>query len=572
MTSLVTKVASHPFHILETYVSSSQKEAIEPDRLRSLFSTALRHETPSNTPFQVESARSVIALACSLDKGSSPDSCSGMLKAAFVNKMNSCPSLQSLQELCLSPGASVALDLQDDSVLSKMYKHVRTVFPNSQSLENLIAFFPLVKDHITKEALAKYDALALSILTQRLLVSSSFDLKSSIQQLRKAGLPLKNMEHIFYPRLQELSKAWTQKATALYKTFDTSSLDDQTLAIDDASIVLQKQFEADMRALQETIQGLPDEIVARVMQLAFQTQGNVLIDFSSAAISSCVTLLAKQTMSFEELKGTLIWVNKLVDDFACYQQSPLFQRSESLTNVIAKLTETKRSIEHSIETWDHTKNPSKWDRVCTTAGKAAQVATTIVSWLPFMITHVLPIAMAARAGHKAEGMRGALLTAGVATAGSLFAAYYTKIAEKATSELTKMPFLPNRFHQPVEAILRFAIHMQSIVFTMQLNCLIAGGVSAYTKGSEPQGLLNAGKAFGSSAYGVAAGVPKVLQKEFNILSSLLVSPKDSGEIVGRITNTLTAQMEACVATYELGHASIMLPQATLGIWNNLFHS
>jgi DNA-binding transcriptional MerR regulator len=514
---------------------------------------------------------------CGLEKENQGPVCQPTLLEHASKSLKTFDSLASLQSFCATLEGEQSLKAKNKDFISLMYDTIRRTTPDSSALNRLNILFTLLRPYLLENDIEQYDKLAIGQLQQHLLMHADDDLQKIISDLRSSGFPLKRIEEVLSPQLQKLEKKWETFVETSCKAFSCTDSDSLTVEVSSASEQLQQLLSSDMEELLSLLSFLPDNIQMAIKCRAISSQGKAVLDFSARAMQAGMALVAQAELTQEECEATLAWLEKLHADIIKYQSSSMAKDLNAMNRLAAQIATTIKTTESKLI--EIKKNPqqhrSRSQRAVDTTLKVARLAMRTLTWLPFTLLYILPIAIATYAGYKAEGSRGALFSAGVATTTTVLSAFAASIASKTAEELTKMPGIPDTLRPTVGSILGFSLQMMCVLLSMQVNGFLAGSLSTMTLSAPkedpttrpwyPRRLWNASGRVKDSVANFTLGIPSFIKSEYGIASSAICSPQHYGAVFGRISNVVQAQIEATVEGYHFGQASTELPIATFNL-------
>lgn len=520
--------------------------------------------------------RAVVEYCCEFTKPPQERYCQPILLHHASKELTTSLSLESIRSFCTTFEGELALKTKDQQFISNLYESIRRVMPDASPLARLSSLFSILRPYLVDSEVGEYDKLATAQLQAYMLQHPEDDLTQPIIELRSSGLPLQKIEEILSPRLEELEGNW-KKFVDEHALFSTTDPDSLTVHISDVSQRLQERIAADTQKLMQLTESLPKHVQTAIICRATSLQGKAILDLTARAIDAHVAVVSKTEMSKEEYESTLDWMQKLEKDVKTYQSSSMAKEIDSIKRLSLKLTQTIQQIQKTLADFEEhpERHISRAQRAAATALKVASIAWRALKWLPYLALYVLPVAIATRAGYKAGGRRGALFAAGVATATTILSALTPLIAEKVVSEMATIPKIPASLRPTVGSICGLSIQIMSLIISMQLNGIIAGSLSSLTvtkpeenPATRPwyfQRLWNSAISVKDAFRNVTFGIPSFVAQEYGIATAALGSPEKYGAIFGRIANVAQAQIEANVAGYHLGEASVELPYVTMGL-------
>jgi hypothetical protein len=405
--------------------------------------------------------------------------------------------------------------------------------------------YSTVASSLDDENKRKFTSLATQILKQEIQTGTQPEnVCSMITTLQTFGIPVGDLASVFDPLLDHVAEKWSDAVDLIQRSFDRSSHEACLASIDEGYASIQGIIEKDSKQWQG-VSNLQQGISLKMLHLQCAT----MVSFLSHAISSQLSLIKTASMTPKEQKDMLEWVDALSHDFKHYATNPAIAQGCNIQQLLQSITTLRSKIQGAPITLPTSTLGAVASKICI-------VAKTVFRWLPY----ILPIAISGIAGHRAEGVRGAAMAAGVATATSILALSSGYIAKKATIELSKLYFIPACLRQPVGAVIGFAIRMNLMVAMMQANCIMAGAIS---KGAAHEAPPDGAWEYTKSIVGGSLNVPyqgiKLIGQEISLISAVTVPDLSRGPFEA-IHTVVEAQIKASVAGYNLGQAAIQVPK------------
>ena len=428
--------------------------------------------------------------------------------------------------------------------------------PEKPIFERLQGFYAVENLGFSEAERVQFNELVIGLLRQELFFEKRIgDIWSVIDGFRAVGLPLRDIGSIFDPLLDQLGGNWANEVESLVRSFATNTTAQDLIdSVDWAFERLQGKVDEESKPWHGCHSGAPTAVEQKLLHIQCQT----LITFFCHAIRANVAFLTQNVIEAREKEMLLKWVSGLEKDFSSYASSPSLPTNDALNEMAQEIKKIKKSLD-VVEV--------KKD-IPSLASRIARCVGYIFMWLPTLIIHIGPVVIAAIAGYRARGLRGAAVSAGVAGSMSALSLCSGIIAKKVSSEATRLGYFPAPLNPSALGILTYAIRMQVILFSMQVNGLIAGMI---TKGFESeggsQGFFQNVAATGVAAVDLPVQLGKFAVKEFSLAKSILGTGL-SQEMFGKISEVYNAQLEASVASYHLGEAAAQLPKSCFQVIRN----
>lgn len=427
----------------------------------------------------------VLDLERRLGTSDEPHSCLDILEEYFFKQIQSAQDLQTIRDIC---GQAETKELfacrKEHLILPLLDKIPESKFANKMELLGTI--YELMD--LDEEGRQTFERLVLALISPTIASKTSPEtvakLTLDVTILRKRGMKLADADAIFSSHTDALEKQWVQKEQALIEKLATVTEETFSETMKQINEEWQRYIQEDQTKLCSSLQNVSAETKDFILRRCLQGQIRLTIDLSAKSIDKSISLISEKTLSDDEKRSVLRWMQSMLADLNVLQNSPQAAHTETMSNVIVNLRGAIASLSKTIPP-----QPSKPSQILSilekTALKVGQVSKGVFYSLPFLLTFAAPAMVSSISGYNAGGLAGMLLSGATAIATSTLARASSLFSGYISSKVADFYFLPGPLKKVVQTSVGIVSQILLMNIALQANSMIAGGILSMAKPLNP---------------------------------------------------------------------------------------